>query len=74
VALNFSAIFAQQTCSLRQGQVWKGKYRGSERPLGLQDVTLRITGPSSWQEISTVATFYVAYGITPSKQVKARDF
>jgi hypothetical protein len=61
-------------CGLAVGQVWKGIYRGSERPLGQQAVTIQVTGPSSWQEVSSVATFYVAYGITPSRQIKLRDF
>jgi len=68
------SVLNAQRCSLAAGQVWKGLYRGSERPLGQKDVTISITGPSSWQEISTVATFNVAYGITPSKQIKLRDF
>jgi hypothetical protein len=54
--------------------VWKGLYRGSEQPYGGQEVTINITGPSTWEEVTPFTHFYVAYGVSSQNQLRLKDF
>jgi hypothetical protein len=73
-ALCASFTSAQPRCKFLPGQVWKGLYRGSEQPYGGQEVTVNITGPSTWEEVTTFTHFRVAYGLSSQNQLRLKDF